>query len=62
MALDIIGPTARITNPSLPRQTIFIQGTARDNPNPGGSRIRDVHSKVNISGPYKIATPSAPRD
>lgn len=62
MAHDIIGPTARITNSSLPRQTIFIQGTARDNPNPGGSRIRDVHSKVNIFRSLQIATPSAPRE
>jgi hypothetical protein len=62
MAPDITGPTVRITNPSLPRQTIIIQGTARDNLNPGGSRIRDVYSKVNISGTYKIDTPSAPRD
>ena len=43
---------------SLPAGTITVQGTSSDNT--GGSGVRDVQTKINISGTYSLATPAAP--
>ena len=43
---------------SLPAGTIAVQGTSSDNT--GGSGVRDVQTKINISGTYTLATPGAP--
>ena len=38
VAPDITRPTERITDPSLLRQTISVQSSAKANPNPGGDK------------------------
>ena len=38
VAPDITRPTERITDPSLLRQTISVQSSAKANPNPGATK------------------------
>ena len=38
VAFDITRPTVRITDSSLHRQTISVQSTAKDNPDPGATK------------------------